>query len=78
MATATTTSSPPVLLTMAQFCQKHPWMKMGGLKGVVLRADKNGFAPCIWRFGRKVLLEEARVFEWLRERGAQPAPTKVA
>lgn len=74
------TTSAPILLTVAQFCEKHHWARVGGLRHAIFNAKANGFDRCIVRFGRKLLLEEARVFEWLRSRGAtlSATPTRAA
>ncbi len=59
----------PVLLTIAQFRKKHPWATEGGLRHALHFGESTGFNTCVVRFGRKVLLDEAKVFEWLREHG---------
>lgn len=59
----------PVLLTVDGFCAKHPWARPGGLRHAAFFRDSNGFDECVVRFGRKLLLDEAKVFAWLRERG---------
>lgn len=63
------TPQAPVLLTVRQFCERHPWARPGGLRHAIFFGESNGFNACTLRFGRKLLLDEARVFEWLRERG---------
>ena len=75
-----TTTPAPVLLTVAQFCDKHPWARPGGLRHAIFNSKANGFDACIVRFGRKLLLDEARVFEWLRARGGELSapPTRAA
>ena len=75
----TTASGVPVLLTVEQFCQRHPWAKVGGLRHLLFH-DTDGFRDaCTLRFGRKLLLDEAAVFAWLRtqgtHRGAMKGPT---
>jgi hypothetical protein len=47
---------------------------VGGLRGAIFFAESNGFDVCVVRFGRKLLLDEARVFAWMRERGTLSAP----
>lgn len=55
------------LLTVRQFSQKHPAFPEGGLRHNIFHADKNGFAQCVRRIGRKVLLDEQAVFNWIDE-----------
>lgn len=63
------TTSAPVFLTVAQFCDKHPWAKPGGIRHAIFFGKDNGFEACTVRFGRKLLLDEAAVIAWIRERG---------
>ena len=62
-----------VLLTVRQFSQKHTAFPEGGLRHMIFYADTNGFAKCIRRFGRKVLIDEAAFFECLDEKNGQSA-----
>lgn len=57
------------LLTVVQFCAKHKWSKIGGIRYAIFHGATNGFESCVVRFGRKVLLDEAKVMQWIRERG---------
>ncbi|MFP4387187.1 MAG: hypothetical protein ACLFP8_07230 [Alphaproteobacteria bacterium] len=62
------------LLTVRQFSQKHPAFPEGGLRHKIFYADdKNGFARCIRRMGRKVLIDETAFFQWLDEQSGQAA-----
>lgn len=63
------TTSAPVFLTVAQFCDRHPWAKVGGIRSAIFFRKSNGFEACILRFGNKLLLDEAAVVVWLRGRG---------
>lgn len=54
-------------LTVRQFSQKHPAFPEGGLRYNIFHAEKNGFAKCIRRIGRKVILDEQAVFRWVDE-----------
>lgn len=62
-------TSAPVFLTVAQFCERHPWAKPGGIRHAIFFGKDNGFEACTVRFGRKLLLDEAAVIAWIRERG---------
>jgi len=73
------TTTAPVLLTVKAFCEKHNgWAKVGGIRHAIFFGESNGFNACIVRFGRKLLLDEAAVFAWLREHGHTLGPTKAA
>lgn len=66
----------PVLLTVRQFCHKYPWAKEGTLRAAILKGDTNGFDACIVNLGRKILLDETKVFEWLTARKPKADPPK--
>ncbi len=53
------------LLTVRQFANKHPAFPEGSLRYMIFHAETNGFKECIRRIGRKLLLDEAKVFEWV-------------
>lgn len=57
------------LLSVADFCAKHAWAKPGGLRHAIFHAETNGLAGALVRFGRRVLLDEAKVLEWMRTTG---------
>jgi hypothetical protein len=59
--------SPPVLLTVSQFCEKHSFVSQGGLRFQIFNASDNGLASirAIVRMGRKVLIDEERYFQWV-------------
>lgn len=58
--------APTVFLTVRQFCERHAWARPGGIRHAIFHGDANGFSACVVRFGRKVLLDEAKVIAWLR------------
>lgn len=66
-ATANKENTERVLLTVRQFSQKYPVFPEGGLRHKIFYAEENGFAKCIRRFGRKVLIDEAAFFQWIDE-----------
>jgi len=59
------------LLTVRQFSQKHPAFPESGLRYTIFHESQNGFAKCIRRIGRKVLLDEQAVFHWIDEQNQQ-------
>ena len=66
------TNQIPTLSTIKQFCQKYPAFTEGGIRDRVFYADSNGLKKfgAILRNGRRVLIDEEKFFNWLREYGA--------
>jgi len=58
-------SQPRRLIPVTQWNRHHPWPPIGGLRYLIFHEDSNGFSHCIRRVGRKVLIDEARFFEWV-------------
>ena len=70
MTTNTVTAEPlspstPRLYTVRDFCARHGWASMGGIRALIFNAETNGFCRCIRRIGRRVLLDEGQVFAWI-------------
>lgn len=55
----------PNLYTVKQFIEKHPAFTHGGMRHLIFKEHKNGFATCIVRIGRRVLIIEDKFFEWV-------------
>jgi hypothetical protein len=68
-------TQPPVLLTVRQFAEKHPAFQQGSLRNLIFMAESrntskgkiagNGLDAALVRIGRKVLLDEAKFFNWI-------------
>ena len=68
-----------VFLTVRQFAEKHPAFPQGSLRSLIFHAsprhssqgriDGNGLDAALIRIGRKVLINEARFFEWVEKQG---------
>ena len=66
---------PPVLLTVRQFAEKHPAFSQGALRNLIFLAGSrlssqgriagNGLDDALVRVGRKVLIDEAKFFNWI-------------
>lgn len=58
-----------IYFTVQQFTAKHQAFTVGGIRGLIFNEDKNGLAKsgAIVRIGRKVLIDEAKFFEWVQE-----------
>ena len=54
--------------TVNQFIEKHPAFTTGGLRSLIFNEHSNGLAKsrAIVRIGRKVLIDEAKFFEWVQ------------
>ncbi|HYT01789.1 MAG TPA: hypothetical protein VEP90_15520 [Methylomirabilota bacterium] len=46
----------------------HPWPPAGGFRHLIFNAKKNGFDKVIKRVGRRILIDEAAFFEWVKNR----------
>lgn len=55
----------PTLLTVKQFCEKHPAFPEGGVRHQIFHEEENGLAEAgaIIRVGRKVLINEEKYFD---------------
>ncbi len=65
MATVATERVQTQFLTIRQFSERHPWPSEGGLRHLIFNAEENGFVNCIRRVGRRVLLSESDVLNWI-------------
>ncbi len=65
-------SSIPPLSTVNQFCEKYPAFTHGGLRDRIFHAESNGLKKlgAILRNGRRVLIDEEKFFQWLKEEQA--------
>lgn len=52
------------LIPVTKWNEYHPWPPVGGLRHLIFFEKKNGFAHCVVRLGRRVLIDEERFFEW--------------
>lgn len=56
----------PVFLSVVQFCKRHPAFTVGGMRHLLFFNPEGMREACIVRFGRRVLIDEAAFFAWLR------------
>lgn len=71
------TSSLPNLLSVRQFSEKHPAFPQGSLRNLIFLAESrktskgeikgNGLNVALVRIGRKLLIDEAKFFQWIEE-----------
>ena len=63
--------SESTLLSVSQFAARNPAFSMGGLRSLLFyRGDDALRAGAVCRFGKRILIDEARFLEWIREGGA--------
>lgn len=55
------------LIPAYQWHLHHDWPPPGGLRYLIFHADSNGFAKAIHRVGRRVLIDEEKFFECIKE-----------
>jgi hypothetical protein len=66
-------SASTSVLSVRQFAAKHPAFSEGGLRWLIFQAKNrpgfkgNGLDVAIVRVGRRVLIDERKFFEWLRD-----------
>ena len=68
-------TQPRALLTVRQLADKHPAFPQGALRNLIYLAESrntskgkiegNGLAVALVRIGRKVLIDEAKFFNWI-------------
>jgi hypothetical protein len=73
--------SPPILIRVKQFAEKHPGFSQGSLRGLIFYAKSrqstagvisgNGLESALVRIGKKILINEAKFFEWIEEGQSQ-------
>jgi len=53
------------LIPLTQWPAHHSYPNIAGLRYLVFNAEKNGFASCIKRIGKRILIDEAAYFAWV-------------
>lgn len=57
-------------LTVRQLSLAHPSFSEGSLRWLLFNANRNGFAACVRRVGRRVLIDEQAFVNWVNGNGA--------
>lgn len=66
----------PSLLTFRQFCEKHKAFCVGGLRyRINLDGQSMVEAGAMLRLGAKILIDEVKFFQWLRDNQRQHKTT---
>lgn len=63
-------SEPSRKIPIPDWNKYHPWPSPAGLRYRVFFAKENGFDKCVVRVGKRVLIDEAKFFEWLDEQNS--------
>jgi hypothetical protein len=73
--TAQQSQTAIVYLTVNQFCEKHTAFTRGGMRALIFNEHQNGInkAGAIIRLGRKVLIDEAKFFNWVAAQSGKAA-----
>jgi hypothetical protein len=58
------------LIPASEWPKHHPWPPIGGLRHLIFFAKQNGFNRVMMRVGRRVLIDEAKFFQWVSDQGA--------
>jgi len=67
-----TSPTPPVLIPLTEWPNRHGWPPLGGLRHLVFNAKATGFDKVIRRCGKRILLDESAFFAWIAAQNAQP------
>jgi len=77
MSNQTATPQPRTLLPVRQFADKHSAFPQGSLRNLIFLAETrrtskgvikgNGLDAALVRIGRKLLIDEAKFFQWIDE-----------
>lgn len=70
---STTGTTLPRLIPLTEWPSHHAWPPLGGLRHLVFNAATNGFAPCIRKVGKRILISEVDFFEWIESQNAKAA-----
>ena len=73
----TENTQPRTLHTVRQFSDKHPAFPQGSLRNLIFLAESrktskgtiqgNGLDVALVRIGRKLLIDEAKFFQWIEQ-----------
>lgn len=74
----TQVASEPVertrFIPVTKWSDFHPWPSVQGLRWIIFNEHTNGFAKCVKRVGGRVLIDEAKFFEWVEEQQENGSP----
>jgi hypothetical protein len=53
-------------IPVPDWSKHHPWPSISGLRNLIFNRDKNGFSKVVKKVGKRVLIDEAAFFEWMK------------
>ena len=53
------------LIPVPDWPEYHPWPPIRGLRHLIFHSKTNGFDRCVFRVGRKLLIDESAFFAWI-------------
>jgi hypothetical protein len=59
------------LIPLTRWNDYHPFPTVPALRWMRFNGDKTGFNRCTLKVGKRVLIDEAKFFNWLREFGQE-------
>ena len=55
------------LIPVPEWNEHHSWPPVGGLRHLIFHAKEKGFDKVVRRVGRRVLIDEAAFFQWVKD-----------
>lgn len=62
---------PVRIIPLVRWNEYHPWPPVGGLRHLVFHSKTNGFEKVIKRCGRRILIDEAKFFEFVETKNGE-------
>lgn len=59
------------LLTVRQFCERHPAFTQGGVRWMLFNREQNGLDRAVVKVGRRVLIDVSEFFRWIDEQNGR-------
>ena len=69
-----TSGDVPALLTVKQFVSRHTCFSNSWLRGELFNRGTNGLDAAVTQCGKKILIDEAKFFEWLKTKRGPSTP----
>lgn len=58
------------LIPVTEWSNHHAWPPIGGLRHLIFHENNNGFHKCVYRVGKRVLINEPEFFKWVTDQSA--------
>lgn len=66
-----TEETKPILIPVTQWQAKEGYPSTAGLRWLIFNEKTNNFHKCVRRIGRRVLIDRAAFYEWVKEENMQ-------